>query len=77
MIPTKVGGGSTTFTFHYVSILIYAGKIQVSPFSLFTFHYVSILMGEGSAGIYYGVGFTFHYVSILIILSDDGYELGS
>ena len=42
LIPTKVGGGSTTFTFQYVSINTNTERLSKLFDALFTFQYVSI-----------------------------------
>ena len=59
-----------TFTFHYVSILIFYLGIAERSATIFTFHYVSILMVAITFNALDLVTFTFHYVSILIINAD-------
>ena len=57
---------SLSFTFHYVSILIFHTFSSRPLLSPFTFHYVSILMKVRHLAKSVLSSFTFHYVSILI-----------
>ena len=57
-----------SFTFHYVSILMYFFRSISRSSRIFTFHYVSILMQLLTQRIGGKQDFTFHYVSILIII---------
>ena len=61
----------TTFTFHYVSILIIPLLFTLVNRSLFTFHYVSILIVCPISGDNVPIIFTFHYVSILMKCSEE------